>query len=120
MKLAVYEAETRALQEYLRVEPIELISSTLAIVEVQRVARIADPVDGARRSRAVLERVQLLELDRELLEDAVSYTSAQVRSLDGIHLASALRVGAACMLVYDRRLGEAAAAVGLDVLSPGA
>jgi len=67
----------------------------------------------------VLERVQLVELDRDLLEDAVSYSSAHVRSLDAIHLASAVRVGARQMLVYDRRLAEAAAAAGLEVLSPG-
>jgi predicted nucleic acid-binding protein len=43
-----------------------------------------------------------------------------VRALDAIHLASALRVGAREMLVYDRRLAEAASAAGLQVLSPGA
>ena len=84
-----------------------------------RGARIADPHTGTQRSRVVLERVQLVELDRDLLEDAVSYSSAHVRSLDAIHLASAVRVGARQMLVYDRRLAEAAAAAGLEVLSPG-
>ena len=47
-------------------------------------------------------------------------TSAQVRTLDAVHLASALRVGARQMLVYDRRLADAAEAAGFDVLSPGA
>ena len=99
---------------------MELTSSTLAVVEVQRGARIADPIMGARRSRAVLDGIRLLELDRALLEDAVSHTSAHVRSLDAIHLASAIRIGSRQMLVYDRRLAEAAAAAGLEVLQPGA
>jgi len=99
---------------------VELTSSTLAVVEVQRGARIADPIMGARRSRAVLDGIRLLELDRALLEDAVSHTSAHVRSLDAIHLASAIRIGSRQMLVYDRRLAEAAAAAGLEVLQPGA
>jgi len=99
---------------------VELTSSTLAVVEVQRGARIADPITGARRSRAVLDGIRLLELDRALLEDAVSHTSAHVRSLDAIHLASAIRIGSRQMLVYDRRLAEAAAAAGLEVLQPGA
>jgi predicted nucleic acid-binding protein len=82
--------------------------------------RIADPGgDGAARARALLDGLELVELDRDLLEHAVSYTSARVRSLDAIHLASALRVGARQMLVYDRRLAEAAAGAGLEVLSPG-
>lgn len=72
------------------------------------------------RARQELDATELLDVDRELLETAVSWTSARVRSLDAIHLASALRVGAREMLVYDRRLAEAAAAAGLEVLSPGA
>ena len=50
----------------------------------------------------------------------MSYSSAHVRSLDAIHLASAVRVGARRMLVYDRRLAEAAEAAGNEVLQPGA
>ncbi len=68
----------------------------------------------------MLDGVEIVELDRSLLEAAVSYTSTRIRSLDAIHLASAVRVGARQMLVYDRRLAEAAAAAGLEVLSPGA
>ncbi len=88
---------------------------------MQRGARIADPGgNGAIRARALLDAVELVDLDRELLEDAVSYSSASVRSLDAIHLATAVRVGVRRMLVYDRRLAEAAEAAGLEVLSPGA
>ncbi|CAN5792047.1 hypothetical protein BH18ACT13_BH18ACT13_19160 [soil metagenome] len=98
------ESETPALQAYLaHAEPV-LTSSTLSIVEVLRACRVADPRDGARRGRALLERVTLLDLDRELLDESVTYTSAQVRSLDAIHLATATRIDARQMLVYDLRL----------------
>lgn len=36
-----------------------------------------------------------------------------------IHLATALATALAAMLVYDRRLGQAARGVGLRVLAPG-
>ena len=98
-----------------------MISSALSLVEVQRGARIADVTgSGAQRARAVLDGLEIVDLERSLLEEAVSYSSARVRSLDAIHLASAVRVGARRMLVYDRRLAEAAAAAGLEVLNPGA
>ena len=96
------------------------MSSALSVVEVQRGARIASAAEGARRARDVLDAVDVVDLGRDLLEEAVSYTSARTRTLDAIHLASAARVGARRILVYDRRLAEAAAAVGLEVLSPGA
>jgi predicted nucleic acid-binding protein len=90
-------------------------------VELMRAVRVAGlgPV-GARRARAHLDEADLVAIDRELLETAISWTSARVRTIDAIHLASALRVGAREILVYDRRLAEAAVAAGLDVLSPGA
>ena len=98
-----------------------LTTSALSLVEVQRGARIAAAGgEGATRARALLDAVELVDLDRELLEDAVSYSSVHVRSLDAIHLASAVRIGARQMLVYDRRLAEAAAAAGMEVLHPGA
>lgn len=100
-------------------EPV-LITSALSVLEVQRGARIADTVTGARKARELLDRLRIVDIDRELLEAAVSYTSAYVRSLDAIHLASLVRVGARRMLVYDRRLAEAAMAVGVETLSPGA
>jgi len=119
VKLAVSEPETEALQAYLSSDPV-LVSSALAVVEVQRGARIAEPRVGAQRARAVLERIVLLDLDRELLEEAVSFSSAHVRSLDAIHLASAFRAGTRTMLVYDRRLAEAAGAAGIGTVAPGA
>ena len=121
MKLVVREPETAALRAFLDGRVPQLATSALAVVEVMRAARIAAPDGtGARLARSRLDQTYLVDVDRELLEAAVSWTSARVRALDAIHLASALRVGAREVLVYDRRLAEAAVAAGLEVLSPGA
>ncbi len=121
MKLLVREPETAALAELLTDRNASLTTSAIAVVEVLRAVRIAEPGPaGALRVRRRLDETVLVDVTRELLDDAASYTSARVRAFDAIHLASALRVGASEMLVYDRRLAEAAEAAGLEVLSPGA
>lgn len=82
-----------------------------------RVARVGGVVAEAR---AILRGIDRIAVTESLLDEAVSFTSAAVRTLDAIHLASALRARARSMLVYDRRLAEAAEAAGIEVLSPGA
>lgn len=120
MKLVVREQETASLRAFLDHRTPQLATSAIAVVELMRAARVAAPGGpGARRARARLDQTYLVDVDRDLLESAVSWTSAGVRALDAIHLASAVRVGAREILVYDRRLAEAAAAAGLEVLSPG-
>lgn len=117
----VREPETASLRTFLDGRRAQLATSTIAVVEVMRAARLAAPEGaGTQRARTRLDQTYLVDLDRDLLEAAVSWTTAHVRTLDAIHLASALRIGAREMLVYDRRLAEAAAAAGLEVLSPGA
>lgn len=70
--------------------------------------------------RDVLDGLTLVALDTAVLELAATLTSRAVRSLDAIHLASALTLGAREMLVYDQRLAAAAATSGIRVISPGA
>ncbi len=117
----VDEPESSSLHAYLNETAPQLTTCSIAVVEVLRAVRVAGlGGEGARRARARLDEADLVDVDRELLEAAVSWTSVRVRSVDAIHLASALRVGVREMLVYDRRLAEAAEAAGLEVLSPGA
>jgi len=121
VKLLVREDETTALSQFLSRRRPTVATSAVAVVEVLRAVRIAEPGPaGAHRALRRLDETVLVDVTPDLLDEAVSYTSARVRALDAIHLASALRVGAREMLVYDRRLAEAAAAAGLEVIRPGA
>lgn len=120
VKLLVREPESEALLELLNRRRFRLATSALAVVEVLRAVRLAEPgAAGMRRAYERLDQSHLVDVSRAVLDDAVSFTSARVRALDAIHLVSALRVGAREMLVYDRRLAEAAGAAGLEVLAPG-
>lgn len=121
MKLAISEPESVALGAFVTDTRPRLAASALAVVELLRAVRIADGTGVALgRARARLDEMLLVDIDRDLLDNAVTYTSAHVRSLDAIHLACAVRIGARQMLVYDRRLAEAAEAAGIEVLHPGA
>lgn len=94
-------------------------SSRLAVTEVLRAVRrfdiAAEPV-----ARSVLSRVALVLADDEILFSAARLEPVALRSLDAIHLATALRLRdtLAAFVSYDERQLEAAAALGLPVSSP--
>jgi predicted nucleic acid-binding protein len=62
----------------------------------------------------------LVSVTAPLLAAARELCSATVRTLDAIHLASALKVEPDELLAYDRRLVNAALESGLSVASPRA
>jgi len=68
----------------------------------------------------LLASCMLVDVTDGLLRRAAGLASAAVRTLDAIHLASALRVGADELIAYDRRVIAAAAERGLAVSSPAA
>ena len=121
VKLVVEEPESAALAGYLADEP-RILTSSLAAVEVARAVRLIDPDEPAlERARDILARCDLIEVDRAVRDEAASLDPASVRTLDAIHLASALRVREELetTVIYDRRLAAAAAASGLEVAAPG-
>ena len=65
----------------------------------------------------VLSTVALVDLENGDLMTA-PLLPGRLRSADAIHLATALRVDARAMAVYDAELSGAARAAGLTVLSP--
>lgn len=120
IKLVVSEPESAALFAELRAWP-ETVSSALAGVEVSRAIRRSSPHQSAsRRAHTVLERIGLVRIDDAILEKAALLESAALRSLDAIHLATALSLGGdlGAVATYDERLARAARALGLRVLSP--
>jgi predicted nucleic acid-binding protein len=119
VKLAVREAESAALRRYLgRRRP--LVSSALARTEVVR-ALLPFGSEAVRRGREVLARVELLRVSDRVLDAAGMLAPADLRSLDAIHLASAVQLGTDLrgFVTYDERLASAAAGRGLQVIQPG-
>jgi predicted nucleic acid-binding protein len=118
-KLAVVEPETDALRAALRHWP-ERASSALARLEVIRAVRRAAPA-AEGRARELLTRLALIPISEDVLRRAAAISPAGVRTLDAIHVATALGLGEDCgvVLAYDRWLLEAAASEGLTTTSPG-
>jgi uncharacterized protein len=73
------------------------------------------------RARAVLERVNYCLLSDGILARSADLTPRALRTLDAIHLATALDLSPPpdLFLCYDRRLAAAALSHGLAVVSPG-
>lgn len=116
VKLVLDERESALLRHEL--ENTRLISSDVLLTEVMRaVRRVGAPVRAAVDAMA---RVNRIELSDEILLRAGSLDPVALRSLDAIHLASALMVGphVQAFITYDRALGRAARAAGLKVLTP--
>jgi uncharacterized protein len=67
-----------------------------------------------------LEGVSLLPLDDPILDKATELKPAGLRSLDALHLATALsiREEIGVFVTYDERLGDAAKEQGLTVAQP--
>jgi len=86
------------------------------------VVRAAATVSRKARDVALelVESIDLIGVDQEILDEAARLEPPGLRSLDAIHLASALSLGQGLGVVvtYDRRLEEGARLSGLRVLAP--
>jgi uncharacterized protein len=116
MKLTHEERESHALIDYLDDEPIQVCTSVITEVEVLRnLRKFPVDADGAMRG------FYLVALDDETRRLASELGTATLRSLDAIHVASALAIGDRDLqfVTYDDRQAEAARAAGLHVVQPG-
>jgi predicted nucleic acid-binding protein len=116
-KLVLPEAESQALRSALSTQ--RWISSALLEVEVVLAVRRREPsgVDAARR---VLAGVELIDIDPYVRRVAADLGDPPLRSLDAIHLATALSLEdhVGTVITYDQRLAAAAQAHGLPVTVP--
>lgn len=117
IKLVRSEPESAALRRELAGR--ELLSSALLIVEGRRAARRYGEL-AASRARAALTAITLLPLDDPILDAAADCDPAELRSLDALHLATAvsLRDDLERLYCYDARLADAAQARGIEVSQP--
>jgi uncharacterized protein len=96
-----------------------LATSRIAVVEVARATMLANPSAQVREEvDRLLGSCMLLAVSEPLLRSARQLAGAAVRTLDAIHLATALRIEADELLAYDRKLLAAATEHGLRVVSP--
>ncbi|MEJ7802867.1 MAG: type II toxin-antitoxin system VapC family toxin [Candidatus Limnocylindria bacterium] len=118
VKLIVREAESEALESWLRPHDV-LTSSALLRTELLRAIRRGAPRRIAE-ARAALAAFTLRAVDDEILDVAGDIGPSSIRSLDAIHLATALRLATAldAIVTYDRRMIEGAVLLGLPVASP--
>jgi predicted nucleic acid-binding protein len=118
VKLLLAEDESEALGDFLRAADTPLVTSRIGIVELRRVGRRG----GANpdRADALAASLSVIELDATIERLAV-VLDPDLRSLDALHLASALAVGDAlsAFVCYDGRLNAAASREGLPVVAPG-
>jgi predicted nucleic acid-binding protein len=121
LKLVRVEPRTAELTSWLDDRPhVPVVSSSLAQVEVLRSCRRIDE-RLVERGRAVLAALDLVPLEDDVLGAAAELPGPGLRSLDALHLASALSLDPdlETFVAYDARLVSAAEAAGLSVAQPG-
>jgi predicted nucleic acid-binding protein len=92
-----------------------VVTGRILETELRRVA-VRQGIDQAKATE-VLDLLDVLEHDRAQFRQAGTVGGGQARSLDALHLAAALRVGADAMITFDGRLERACELVGLPVLA---
>ncbi len=122
-KLFIAEKETSDLRQWLsELSEPHLLSSALLSVELLRLLRLVNPATVTPAAQFLADDVDIVEITPPVLDDATTVLPPRLRTLDAIHLATALDLGAAVdvLLTYDKAFIEAARATGLTVASPGA
>jgi predicted nucleic acid-binding protein len=137
--VALYYADSSALMKLLRVEEgsasldtfigeAKLVSCELVVTELSRaIIRVAheDPTvvldELLRHAAELLYTVGLRPLDRDLLIAAGDLPTPSLRTLDAIHVATALDLAPHDGFIsYDERQSAAARLSGLRTFAPGA
>lgn len=119
VKLVTVEAETAALHEWVAEHQPELVASDLLRTELQRAVRrsgTSQPIDIEEG----LAAIDLLPATPGVFDAAAELEPADLRTLDSVHLATALGIADDCdgLITYDSRLAAAARHHGLTVISP--
>jgi predicted nucleic acid-binding protein len=117
VKLVIGEPESDALGDALA--GVTMTSSAILEVEASLVVRRRQP-RSFNAVRRLLGSVRLVDIERAIRRTAGDLEDPGLRSLDAIHLATALSLGERCgaVFAYDDRLIAAARAHGLTVSVP--
>jgi uncharacterized protein len=117
VKLFLLERESEALS--VATDSWQLASSALLEVEAVLAVRRRKP-DAETTVRAMLQGLELIDIDADIRRAAAGVANPHLRSLDAIHVATALSLGdhIGAFFAYDQRLIAAAQAHGLTVSVP--
>jgi predicted nucleic acid-binding protein len=118
VKLVVSEPESSSVRTFLAGE-VSRVSSRVLAVELIRAVIRGSPA-SLDQARSLLGVIEFIELDEEIAERAAGLKAPALRSLDAIHLATALALGEEldAFVTYDARQGAAARTLGLTVEGP--
>lgn len=117
LKLLIEEAESEALAQAVDEAAPDLVAGWLLETELRRAATgetelsqqvVSDFLDG----------VSLYEMPASLFREAGYLPGTNLRSLDALHLAAAVRLGVDALVAYDVRLQSAARALGITIVAP--
>lgn len=115
VKLVRPEPETEALRRFLGDPWRPMLISELAVTEVRRASRrvALDPAEA-------LAACEIVRLTHDVLERAGELDPPSLRTLDAIHVATALSLGSELdvLVAYDERLLAAAVQHGLPTAAP--
>jgi hypothetical protein len=120
VKLVVEEAESAAVATLLRERGSRRVASALLRTESLRAVRHLGP-EALAMVREGLRRVDLIAIDNRILDATGILEPHVLRTLDAIHLATAMAVGddLEAIVTYDERMVEAARLMGLPTVTPG-
>lgn len=118
MKLPLRETGHEALLVELAEWEGYVSSALLAVEAIRACGRYGQ--SHADAAREYLAGLSLLPLGEAVLDEAASIDPAELRSLDALHLATALSIcdEIGVFVTYDKRLADAAAGRGLKVAQP--
>ena len=118
LKVFKREPESDAMVKYFSQNLDHLFTSELTITELLgNLMRLGIPTHIADRA---LAGMTLIPIRQEILLQAADFRGAGLRSLDAIHLASALSVRGNLgeLVTYDHQLAEFSAGQGVSVVAP--
>jgi len=117
VKLVLIEPESAAVHRWFT-EAGRVATSRVGVIETVRASSRRDH-DAAHRDR-VLDDVEIIDLDPAIAAAAAMLAPPVLRTLDAVHLATALALvpDLDAFVTYDDRLADAARALGLPVVRP--
>jgi predicted nucleic acid-binding protein len=119
VKLVVEEPESVPLRELLARDSDQL-ASAIVEVEVVRAVRRAIP-ELVVQAQRVVSQISVVEPTEAIRARAALLDPVKLRSLDALHLATALEIGDELdgLVTYDQQMSAAGESLGLAVFAPG-